>query len=90
MKSIKPIALKEAKLLSNEEMKLLFGGSATDSGLTVECSPGAACSFSSGEVTYAGTCSATVTDNSVSCVCKYSSGDFSVTGSDSSCCRVSI
>lgn len=34
MKSIKPIALKEAKLLSNEEMKHLFGGSAVDSSLT--------------------------------------------------------
>ncbi len=34
MKSIKPIALKEAKILNNEEMKLLFGGSGGNSGMT--------------------------------------------------------
>ena len=34
MKSIKPIALKEAKILSNEEMKYLFGGSGGGSGMT--------------------------------------------------------
>lgn len=34
MKSIKPIALKGAKILSNEEMKHLFGGSSSDSGMT--------------------------------------------------------
>lgn len=34
MKSIKPIALKDAKILSNEEMKYLFGGSGGGSGMT--------------------------------------------------------
>ena len=48
MKIIKPIALKEAKILSNEEMKLLFGGSGGDSGLTAKCNENAACTVSSG------------------------------------------
>lgn len=48
MKSIKPIALKEAKILSNEEMKLLFGGSGGDSGLTAKCNESAACTVSLG------------------------------------------
>ena len=48
MKSIKPIDLKEAKILSNEEMKLLFGGSGGDSGLTAKCNENAACTVSSG------------------------------------------
>lgn len=38
MKTIKPIALKKAKVLSNEEMKHLFGGSSTESGKSV-CHP---------------------------------------------------
>jgi hypothetical protein len=38
MKSIKPIVLKEAKFLSNEEMKHIFGGSSADSGDMSSCS----------------------------------------------------
>ncbi len=38
MKTIKPIALKKATLLTNEEMKNLFGGSAINSGSSV-CNP---------------------------------------------------
>jgi len=34
MKSIKPIALKKASILTNEEMKHLFGGSATETSMT--------------------------------------------------------
>ena len=47
-KKVKPIALKEAKILSNDEMKLLFGGSGGDSGLTAKCNENAACTVSSG------------------------------------------
>ena len=48
MKIIKPIALKEAKILSNEEMKHLFGGSGGDSGLTAKCNENAAGTVSRG------------------------------------------
>lgn len=40
MKSIRPIALKETKLLSNEEMKHLFGGSAATLTCTFSCEGG--------------------------------------------------
>lgn len=46
MKSIKPIALKEAKLLSNEEMKHLFGGSATTLTCSFTCEGGESVSAS--------------------------------------------
>lgn len=46
MKSIKPIALKEAKLLSNEEMKHLFGGSATTLTCSFTCEGGESLSAS--------------------------------------------
>ncbi len=39
MKTIKPVKLKEARILSNEEMKTLFGGSAAPTvTCTVSCS----------------------------------------------------
>ena len=89
MKSIKPIALKEAKILSNEEMKHLFGGSGNDSGLTAECNPGATCSFTVGSTSYTGSCSALVTSTSVSCPCIFSSGGLTISGSDSACFKLS-
>lgn len=90
MKSIKPIALKEAKILSNEEMKHLFGGSGSDSGLTAECNPRVACSFTVGSVSYTGSCSAIVTSTSISCPCVFSSGDLTISGSDSACFKLSL
>lgn len=88
MKSIKPIALKEAKILSNEEMKHLFGGSAADSGLTAECKNGAACTIIDGSTHYAGKCVAEVTSTSVSCTCQFSSDDLKISGSDSACFKI--
>ena len=88
MKSIKPIALKETKILSNEEMKHIFGGSGGDSELTAECNPGAACSFTNGSTTYKGSCSADVTSTSISCPCIFSSGDLTISGSDSACFKL--
>ena len=46
MKIIKPIALKEAKILSNEEMKHLFGGSATTLTCSFTCEGGESVSAS--------------------------------------------
>lgn len=40
MKSIKPIALKKASILTNEEMKHLFGGSAATLTCTFSCAAG--------------------------------------------------
>lgn len=88
MKSIKPIALKEAKILSNEEMKLLFGGSGGDSGLTAKCNESAACTVSYGGVGYSGTCKALVTSTSVSCYCEFEIGGLKGSGSDSACLTV--
>ena len=62
MKSIKPIALKEAKILSNEEMKNLFGGSGNDSGLT-------SCVADCGSLP-----SVSMTDCNGSCIAKDGSG----------------
>ena len=87
MKSIKPIALKEAKILSNEEMKHIFGGSGSDSGVTAECTS-AACTIVKENASYSGTCTATVTDSSLSCVCRFSGGNLVVTASDSTCFKV--
>lgn len=89
MKSIKPIALKEAKILSNEEMKHLFGGSGSDSNLTAECKPDATCSFTEGGTSYTGSCSAVVTSTSISCPCVFSSGGLTISGSDSACFKLS-
>ncbi len=90
MKSIKPIALKEAKILSNEEMKHLFGGSGGDSGLIAKCNEKAACTVSSGGVDYSGTCKASVTSTSVSCYCESEIGGLKVSGSDSACLTITL
>ncbi len=87
MKTIKPIALKEAKILSNEEMKHLFGGSGSDSGVTAECTS-AACTVVEGDVSYSGTCTAIVTESTLSCVCRFSGANLSVSSPDSTCFRV--
>ena len=88
MRSIKPVALKEAKILSNEDMKHLFGGSGSDSGLTAECNPGADCSFIDGSTKYVGICSAIVTSTSISCPCVFSSGGLTISGNDSACFKL--
>ena len=75
MKSIKPIALKEAKILSNEEM-------------TAKCNESAACTVSYGGVGYSGTCKALVTSTSVSCYCEFEIGGLKGSGSDSACLTV--
>lgn len=54
MKPIKPIVLKDAKLLSTNEMKNLFGGSSAESG--TECTT--SCGFARLSMTCAGKCSA--------------------------------
>lgn len=88
MKSIKPIALKEAKILSNEEMKHLFGGSGGDSGLTAKCNANATCSFTSGGVDYSGICKASLTPTSLSCYCEFNSGGLKVSGTDNACLTI--
>ena len=89
MKRIKPIALKNAKILSNEEMKHLFGGSGGDGGLVAECNTNASCTIVvSGSTSYLGTCKAMVTGSSVSCFCEFSSGDLTLTGGDEACFKI--
>lgn len=88
MKSIKPIALKEAKLLSNEEMKHLFGGSGNNSDLVAKCNSDAQCTISDGSTNYQGSCKAIVTSTSVSCMCTFSSGNVTLSGSDSACFQI--
>ena len=85
MKSIKLIALKEAKLITNEEMKNLFGGSSTGSGSSI-CNPeGKPCTLmvklsgQSGYLPYSGTCKTLTSGAWKRCACV--AGDYS---SDSS------
>ena len=61
MKRIKPIALNGAKILSNEEMKHLFGGSAVTLTCTFSCKGGES-------VTASGCVSCKATDNGGYCV----------------------
>ena len=82
MRSIKPIALKEAKILSNEEMKNLFGGSAA---VEATCHTNSACTIEDNGVEYSGQCVAKVTKNSMSCYCAFSSGNLTISGSNSAC-----
>ncbi len=88
MKSIKPIALNNAKILSNEEMKNLRGGSGSDSNLIAKCNADAPCNVTSGGVSYAGTCIATVSSTNVTCHCKAEVGGVTLTGADSACLSV--
>ncbi len=78
MKTIKRIALKDAKILTNEEMKLLFGGSAMTEQQLINktCKVNESCSVvflgpsGSGNVTRTGTCQGSATTGSVSCYCE--------------------
>lgn len=69
MKSIKPIALKEAKVLNNEEMKHLFGGSSTTITCTFTCKGGAT-------MTASGCTQCSAADNGGYCI--YSDGSASL------------
>ena len=91
MKSIKPIALKEAKILSNEEMKLLFGGSGGNSNLEVKCGDeNTACNVTSGGMKYSGTCTGSATDTTVSCYCEATIGGVTISGADSACMSITL
>ncbi len=59
MKTIKPIALKEAKILNNEEMKHLFGGSAANNCNMSSCSVDCGSQPSISMTDCIGTCTAT-------------------------------
>lgn len=89
MKSIKSIALKEAKILSNEEMKLLFGGSGGDSNLEVKCGDeNTSCKITIENINYSGSCKGSVTDTTVSCYCEATIGGVTISGADSACMSI--
>ena len=74
MKEIKRVVLKEATQLSPEEMKHVFGGSSTSSGVEVCQSPGKACNLmvadSSGKyLPYQGKCSTLGSGGWYRCAC---------------------
>lgn len=81
MKQIKKIALKKAKILSEEEMKHLFGGSSTGSGSSV-CHPeGKTCTLmvklsgQTGYLPYTGQCTTLTSGAWKRCACV--AGDYS-------------
>jgi natural product precursor len=88
MKSIKPIALKEAKILSNEEMKHLYGGSGSDSDVSATCNADTNCTVTDGGTSYSGSCIASVSNTTLKCVCKYSSAYLSISGADETNCFI--
>lgn len=75
MKTIKRVVLKEATILSQEEMKLIFGGSSLSPDKLVRkvCKVGVSCSVSykSGTV-LTGTCQGKYSGGTVSCFCSVS------------------
>lgn len=72
MKTIKRVVLKEATILSQEEMKLIFGGSSLSPDKLVRkvCKVGVSCSvtYNSGTV-LTGTCQGKYSGGTVSCFC---------------------
>ena len=82
MKTIKRVVLKEATILSQEEMKLIFGGSSLspDKLIKKTCKVGEDCSlkFQSG-VTMTGTCQGMYSGGSVSCFCVVSGSHYPTT-----------
>lgn len=82
MKTIKRVVLKEATILSQEEMKLIFGGSSLSPDKLVRkvCKVGVSCSvtYNSGTV-LTGTCQGKYSGGTVSCFC-YVSGAQSYSG----------
>lgn len=91
MRKIQPIVLKEASLLSNEEMKNLFGGSAASSGSSVCHSEGKACTLmvklkgQSDYLPFAGKCTTLTSGAWKRCACV--AGDYSSDPSHpSNCC----
>ena len=75
MKTIKRVALKEATILSQEEMKLIFGGGSLSLGQLIEntCKVGVKCflNYQSG-LTMTGTCQGRYSEGSVGCFCSVS------------------
>lgn len=75
MKTIKRVVLKEATILSQEEMKLIFGGSSLSPDKLVRkvCKVGVSCSvtYNSGTV-LTGTCQGKYSGGTVSCFCSVS------------------
>lgn len=88
MKSIKPIALKEAKVLSNEEMKHLFGGSAADSRITTVCHENDKCTITDYGISYSGKCRAVLSESSLDCYCVFSGGGVIYSGASEKCFNI--
>ncbi|MEG1916986.1 MAG: hypothetical protein RR061_09955 [Muribaculaceae bacterium] len=92
MKQIKPIALKKATILSNEEMKTIFGGSSTVSSpedrLKAVCNLSASCIVDVGGSSVAGSCGGLANESSVSCYCVYTLNGSTASAADSSCFKV--
>lgn len=82
MKTIKRVVLKEATILSQEEMKLIFGGSSLspDQLIKKTCKVGEVCylHFQSG-VMKTGTCQGDFSGGSVSCFCEVSGSHYPTT-----------
>lgn len=82
MKTIKRVVLKEATILSQEEMKLIFGGSSLSPSQLIEktCKVGAKCYlyFQSG-ITRTGTYQGMYSGGSVSCFCEVSGSHYPTT-----------
>ena len=96
MKKIKPISLKDSKILSVEELKHLFGGSAgncncncncnSNSGSAAACRVDAACIVSRDNIAYSGTCTVSITQGTLSCDCEVIIDGFPYTVSGHSDC----
>ena len=90
MKTIKRVVLKEATILSQEEMKLIFGGSSLspDKLILKVCKVGTSCAvvYSSGTV-LTGTCQGKYSGGSVSCFCSVSGAQSYSTSGLSHCFR---
>lgn len=75
MKTIKRVVLKEATILSQEEMKLIFGGSSLSPDKLVRkvCKVGVSCSVTyNSETVLTGTCQGKYSGGTVSCFCSVS------------------
>lgn len=92
MKSIRPIVLKDAKVLSIEEMKHLFGGSGGSGSSTVSatCSIDAACTVNINNAAVSGTCIATTTTTGITCGCTISVNGHPMVFGDSACLKIVV
>ncbi len=82
MKTIKRVVLKEATILSQEEMKLIFGGSSLSPSQLINrtCKVNSSCSvtFPTGNV-LTGNCQGMYSGGSVSCFCVVSGSHYPTT-----------